>query len=199
MNVLLDWYRGQQRATRWAILAGLALLAYFLVIEPALDASLSLARQADLREASLHRLARSAADADQEALAIRKFGRVELPADANTRVGRLNRAVTAILERHGVRQHTSSTKQVAMEQGPLQEAVPATDQVLRFVREIQFEAAPEVVAAVLADLERSPDVACVSRLQLRRGGETNRGDRVLRASIAVEAWIQAPRGAGRAR
>lgn len=194
MNALLDWYRSQQRAVRWAVWALAGLVGYFLIVEPAVDASLRLSREADLREAALHRLAEGAADSEAEALAIRKFGRVELPGDANTRTQRLNRAVTAILESHGIRQHTSSTKMTSMEQGPLQSAVPATEQVWRFVREIQFEATPEALAAVLADLERSPDVSCVSRVQLRRGGEAGRGDRVVRATVAVETWIQTPRG-----
>jgi hypothetical protein len=199
MNAIMAWYREQQRAVRWSIWAAVGLVAYFGILEPVVDASLRASREADLREAALNRLAESAADWEAEALAVRKFGRMELPADTNTRTLRLNRAVTAVLEAHGVRRHTSSTKMTSMEQGPLQAAVPATDQVWRFVREIQFEASPEVVASILADLERSPDISCISRVQLRRGGEANRGDRVVRATVAVEAWIQMPRGQGRAR
>jgi len=199
MNALLAWYSGQQRAVKWGVWAAAGLAAYFGLVEPIVEGTLKAGRAADVREASLRKLADAGADSEAEALAIRTFGRLELPADANTRTLKLNQAVTAVLDSHGVRRHTSSTKLTSMEQGPLQAAVPATEQVWRFVREIQFEAAPEVFAAVLADLERSPDVSCVSRVQLRRGGEANRGDRVVRASVAVETWIQAPRGQGRGR
>lgn len=199
MSALFDWYNSLERVVKWGVWAVVGLLGYFAGVEPIVDASLKASGAAELRETSLHRLAEDAANTDADALAIRKFGRLELPADANTRTSKLNKAVTAILDSHGVRRHTSSTKMTSMEQGPLQAAVPSTEQVWRFVREIQFEASPEAFAAALADFETSADISCVSRVQLRRGGEANRGDRVVRATVAVETWIQSPRGQGRGR
>lgn len=198
MNALA-WFRAQSRAMKIAMVGLAAIVAYFAIVEPVLVLTSDARNEADARQASLEKLRKKASDdQDTEVLAVRKFGRIELPADTNSRSLRLNQEVTAVLEKHGVRTHTSSTKIGPIGQGPMQAAVPPTEQVSRYVREVQFEASPETVAAVIADLERTPEVAGISRVQLRRGGETNRDDRVLRATISVEAWVESPKG-GRGR
>lgn len=199
MNIL-SWIGAQSRAVKIALVGLAAIVAYFAAVEPMVEATASAHTAADARQAALERLRQKAAnDQDSEALAVRKFGKVELPADINSRTLKLNQQVTAVLEKHGVRQHTSSTKISPIGQGPMQAAAGPTSQISRYVREVQFEASPETVTAVVADLERTPEVAEVSRVQLRRGGETNRDDRVLRATLSVEAWVESPKGQGRAR
>lgn len=204
MSTFLAWFLSQQRAVRWAILALVAILFYFIAVEPIIDRTLAAGRAADTRETTLRTLHTRAVsgDADAELLAVRKFGRAEIPGDPNARTLKLNQQVTAVLEKNGVRRHSSSTKLSPLETGPMTEftaKTAPTEQVSRFVREVQFEASPEAVAAVVADLEKLPEITGVSRVQLRRSPEADRGERLVRATVSVEAWVQAPRSQGRTR
>ena len=64
----------------------------------------------------------------------------------------------------------------------------------RIIIEFSFEASPETVAAVLAELERTPEVAAVSRVKIDRSGVrggANDDDRLVRATLSPEAWIVA--------
>lgn len=188
MNSLIRVFRDLPRAARWALLGAVALVAYFGLIEPALDSLNDLNSRADAQRLALMELNTKSAADEQIGLGVRRFGRVLLPGDPQVRPVEFNRKVLAVLEKHGVRNHTNTTRTVPLGSGQLQSELGSGAQVQRLIREIQFEAAPEAVAGVIADLESTPEVASVSRVQLRRV-EAEGVSRLLRATIAAEAWI----------
>lgn len=194
MNRLIETFRSLPRWARWSAVAGAGLLGYFAVVEPTLDQVNALNSRASARADAIREV-RSGSDGGADALGVRKHGRVSVPGDPRERAVAFDRRVLEILDRHDVKDHTSTTRVVPMSSGPLLAALAASDQrVDRRVREIQFEASPEALSAVLSDLEQAPEVAAVSRVQVRKGDASGR---TLRASVSAEAWILSRKGAAR--
>ncbi len=194
MSRAADIYRGLPRAGRWGLCALAGLLAYFAVVEPVVDKTSTLNSRAQSRARAIAEV-RSGGAAAAADLGLRQFGVVEPPGDPRERAVAFDRRVLEVLDRHTVARHTSTTRTVPMTPGPLLTALATTNQkVDRRIREIQFEATPETLAAVIADLERSPEVAAVSRVQIRKSEE---GGRTLRATVSAEAWTLVRKGASR--
>ena len=76
----------------------------------------------------------------------------------------------------------------------LREIVSGTGQrVERVVGEVGFTATPEQAAAIIAELESSPEIESISRLRMVR----SQSDRKVDVKMTVEAWILTGRGRGR--
>lgn len=76
----------------------------------------------------------------------------------------------------------------------LREIVSGTGQrVERVVGEVGFTASPEQAAAIIAELESSPEIESISRLRMAR----SKSDRKVDVKMTVEAWILTGRGRGR--
>ncbi len=194
MSGLLETYRSLPRAARWGVAAVGAVLGYFVVVEPVVDTTLSLNARADARAEAIREV-RIEGASESTALGLRMHGQVDLPGDARERAVAFDRRVLAVLESHAVKDHTSTTRTVPLTTGPLLAALAPTNQrVERRIREVQFEASPEALSGVLADLERTPEVAAVSRVQIRKGDD---GGRAIRATVAVETWVLTKKGTSR--
>ncbi len=194
MSRVSDIYRGLPRAGRWGVWAGAGLLGYFAVVEPIMDKTNALNSRADARAQAIAEV-RSGGGAGAADLGLRRFGHVEPPGDPRERNVAFNRRVLEILETHALKDHASTTRNAPLNAGPLLTALaPSHQKVERHIREVQFEATPETLAAVIADLERTPEVAAVSRVQIRK---PEGGGRIVRATIAAEAWSVQKKGNGR--
>lgn len=197
MSDLSDKFRTLPRAARWGVSALGILVAYFIIAEPLIDKMNTLNSRADDRVGALVALtydpSGSAADI---ALGVRKFGEVLLPGDEQTRSVAFNRRVSSILEKHKIKDN-STTRKMPLGQGPLKEVYGDVSRIDRLVREVQFEATPEDLAAVIAELESAPEVAAVSRIQIRRGDQKDTAGRILKATVSAEAWIVSEKGRGR--
>lgn len=170
--------------------------AFYGIIDPALG----LAQKWNVSaQAKLERLSRSGREAAELSEAegdikngVLRFGVVALPGAAKERSDALNRRVGQVLRSHGVTDHTSSVKEMPLGSASFDQQFGSDVRVERLVTELQFEASPDSVAAVLADLERSPEIAAVSRVQIRKasanGQEKKSSSRTVRATLAVEAW-----------
>lgn len=76
----------------------------------------------------------------------------------------------------------------------LREIVSGSGQrVERVVGEVGFTATPEQAAAIIAELESSPEIESISRLRMVR----SQSDRKVDVKMTVEAWILTGRGRGR--
>ncbi len=76
----------------------------------------------------------------------------------------------------------------------LREIVSGSGQrVERVVGEVGFTATPEQAAAIIAELESSPEIESISRLRMVR----SQTDRKVDVKMTVEAWILTGRGRGR--
>jgi hypothetical protein len=196
LNALLERYRGLPRASRWLVLFLLALGAFFFAVLPALDQTNIWNNRASTKLARLSRSSREAAELSAAEGNIKngvlRFGNVELPGPPKERSDALNRRIGQVLRSHGVTNHTSSVKEMPLGSAAFDEQFGTDVRVERLVTELQFEASPETIAAVLADFERSPEIAAVSRVQLRKGAtngtEKKPASRTMRATLAAEAW-----------
>jgi hypothetical protein len=196
VSALTDRIRALPRATRWGLWAGAIVLSYFVAVEPLLDAINTTNAKAADREGALVALARDplSSQSSDLVLGVKKFGAVELPGDPETRPVAFNRRVVEILAKHNVKNSSSTTRTMPLGNGPLKDAYGESSRIDRQVREIQFDATPEDIAAVVADLESAPEVAAVSRVQLRRGDQQDSAARLLKATISVEAWVAGRKG-----
>lgn len=176
--------------------AGAVVLAYFVVVERVIDRINAASARADDREIALAVLAKDpiGAQSSEVALGVRKFGAVELPGDPEVRSVAFNRRVVEVLSKHKIRNDASTTRTMPLGNGPLKSAYTEEERIDRIVREVQFSATPEELAAVIADLESSPEVASVSRVQLRRGDNQDTAARQLKVTLAVETWVVNRRG-----
>lgn len=197
MGVLAERYRALPRAARWMVWLLLIVLAYFVVVEPVVDYYARWRDNGDRSEAGLVKLA-EAGDvikrAGNTALdGVKKFGVVEFPSDSSARVGAFNKAVTEILKKHNISGETSTTRTTPLTgNGPLIKKIPANIRIDRVTRVLEFEAEPDAVVKVLADLEQSPLVSTISNVQIMRQAEgRDRVSKNVNASITVESWVTA--------
>jgi hypothetical protein len=96
-----------------------------------------------------------------------------------------------VLKKHGVREYEERGREFLLERGPLNAAVGTGSRVRRIVRDVTFEATPDTMTLILADLERAPEVSTISNVSARKTtGSGNRGgsSRNLSIRIAVETW-----------
>jgi hypothetical protein len=190
-------FSGLPRATKWAIFGLGLVLVYFAAVEPMLAQINSAANVADVHE-NMVRSFTEQGGTQTKALktlnqGIRHFGDVEYLGDESSRTQVFNEQVDKILLKNSVIGAKSTTKNVTLAQGVLTSKIGSEHRVIRVVRDIDFDATPESVAAVIADLEGNPVVATVSRVQIRTidGKES---ERLVHATVTAEAWISAKKG-----
>jgi len=195
---IADRFQSLPRAARWGILAGGIFVSYFAIVEPMLDAINRANSAADDRATALTSLAKGATGGTSElALGIRKFGDISLPGDPDTRSVALNRRVSDVLKKHNIKDSTSTSRVMPLGQGPLKDVYGESERIDRLIREVVFDATPEDIAGVISDLESSPEVAAISRVQIRRGDNKDTAGRILKATVAAEAWEVVRKGRGR--
>lgn len=191
MSSLLARLSTLPRVVRWALLAALALVAYFAVVEPVLDLTNTYNSRADKREAELRtyanqRTQRQAAE-NTIVLGVSRYGNVTPPGPAAARSQAFNMLITKVLDEQGISDPSVNTKDQPMQGGPLTAVAAADERLERLVSDIKFDGTPEQIMGVIAALEKSSDVSVISRVQISPGS-ADKSERLLKASIAVEAW-----------
>ncbi len=165
---------------------------YFAVIERALDAINRDSGKSTSAESAIAEYARSGGKlrtaSESVSRGVRQFGDVALPGDPQSRPSEFNSAVDSVLSKHSVQNITSTSRTSPMSNGPLTKYLGTGQRVDRVMKELSFSATPEAFDAVLADLERTPQVAAISRVQVRQGDDREKADRLLKVSIALETW-----------
>lgn len=202
MNKLLDSFNTLPRAVRWLLIFAAFLAAYYLVLEPALDATNTARNRADQLEATLRRersllAANSLAGRELERGAA-TYGVPRHPTDPTARPETLQRSVNTILLKHGVENAVYSERSGTIRPDEAVAVVGAAAKLDRYVLDVIFETTPAVAMAILADLEQASEVTAVSRIKIDkslagRGRSADAGSgRAVRVTIAVESWIAAP-------
>lgn len=194
MSALLAWFRALPRAGRWALLAALGIGAYFAILEPIVDLTASYRLKGDRLESLLARgeLDPGSPEGRAVLLGIANFGEPLPPGPERERTEAFYTGVNEVLARHGV----ASPRLTTRERVPIATAGPVPGE--RLIVDVQFESTPEVVTAVLADLEREPSVAGVSRVLLRRSAQSaDKAGGTLQVTLSPEAWIAAGTGGSR--
>jgi hypothetical protein len=181
------------RAAKWALTGLVVVALYFLVIERMMDLINVINGKADISANTLSKFAASS-EPQKHALetlklGFRTFGDVDFPADQAARTGAFNSTVDRILKEQRVSNAKSRTKNAPLGQGPLANKLGSDQRVERVVRDIEFDATPEAITQVIADLERSPVVATVSKVQIRSVDTKDKSSRQLHAALTAEAWV----------
>jgi hypothetical protein len=204
ISSLLSAYRKLPRAGKWLVAFAGFCIAYFAVIDPIMAHTAEVRSRADTLEADAAR-DRALADAESDdgralAAGVSNFGAPLVPSDRANRAESFRSAVDAVLERHGVTNSTQTERESAFGSAAQIETVAGPGaRVRRVALELTFEATPEAVVAVIADLERTPGVAAVGRVRIDRAAtaarfgfeeeSTEDPTRLVRATVVPEAWV----------
>ncbi len=202
MGGLVSRIAALPRAVQWVLLAGAVLAAYLGIVEPLLGLHERYASEADraaIRLAELRGIARGRSDNFTKLdLGARYHGEVRKPVGVDASKSAVESLIEELFQKHDVPKGWSfQTRTAALTNPALRSAFadPGRDEnVYRLVYDLSFEATPEQVSAVLADLERSPVVHAVGHVVLRVvDGDTRR----VAARIEPEVWVVQASGGGR--
>lgn len=198
MSTLKARWDAMPRALRWAT-AGLgAVVFYFGVAEPVLDATAKVRSRADAKAAMLaqyesNRQTLEAAD-KTVALGVSRLGNIEMPVESETRAVEFNRVIDGILSKHDLSDRSSTSRTVPLgNKSSLTSVIDSAYQVDRLVTDLQLVAEPEAIAEIIADFEEHPIVTTISRVQLRKAEGRDVG-RAVRATLSVETWVLVKKG-----
>ncbi len=196
----MERYAQLPRSAKWLTWAVLGLAAYFLVVEPVIDATVQSSGRAEALAARIRAVKTMGEKAqdDQQRIAIgsRLHGEVELPGPRSERATALNRAVDGALRDAGVRGARTQTTEQNLADGPATQYYGGRGSLVKLVSTVSFDASPEAFSQVLGALESNPDVAAITRVIVRRAED---GSRQVSATLTVEAWAlsaSAARSAG---
>lgn len=198
---------------KWLAVFVIALGAYFLVVETVLDSTNALNSKADALAAGLKQEADLLSPDSPKGRLLsegrRLFGEPLLPGDPGNRPEAVHAAIDRILDKHGVSKRTKNERRVPFRGDELTNllgAAVAQKSAERMILDIIFEASPEDVTAIVAELEQAKEIALISKVELRRpdaGRDARSGTpvssgRILKVTISPEAWIvsSSPSGAG---
>lgn len=196
---LLDRFLALPRAARWAAAAATFLAAYFILVEPALDATTSARVRAETLETAIQRRTANASSnstaAQDAALAAARFGE-RLPPGGPDRAAALNACLEQIFREATVTNLSIRARApVPLAKGPLASVIQEGSQAARLMLDVEFEAAPNAAAAIISHMERAPEITSLNRVVIRR--VEREGKRTVQVSVTPEAWIIMPKGAAR--
>lgn len=116
-------------------------------------------------------------------------GPVQPPRRADEGSARLSRAAEEILRANegvGANYSFQPGSIGPIPQSALRDAIRPNQRAQRTSAEITFDAAPDVVSKVVAELEASPDIDGIKSLRLQR---LDPASRKLRVRMTIEAWV----------
>lgn len=186
---LPGWYGRLPRSGRWLLWAAIGIGAYFVLVEPVVDATVSASERANAMAARIRavRAMGEQAKEDEQIIAIgsRLHGPIEPPGPRSERATALNRAVDGALREAGVSGARTQTTEQNLADGPATRYYGGRSSLVKLVSTVSFDASPEAFSQVLGSLEADPDVAAVTRVVVRRAED---GSRQVSATLTVEAW-----------
>lgn len=192
---MAERYRELPRAGRWGVWAVAGIAFYFLVVEVAIERWSSWTAQAEQKEASIRELIDSTSSREAEENTVmngtKVFGKVSFPGPESERSQALRSRIADVLKKHAVTEYDERGRELLLERGPLATAVGTGSRVRRIVRDVTFEATPDVMTLIVSDLERASEVSGVSRVFVRKvTGSGNRGSssKKLSVTLSIEAW-----------
>ncbi len=195
-------YVSLPRWSQWsAIFLLFVVLPYFTVVEWALDNAGTTSAQANLLQESLTRQASRAERAEGAgqslALGQARFGGVKFPGESKQVESLLSR-IDEVLKARGAGSPSKRERPPAqLGRDVMAGVVPEGMQVQRVQVQVDFEASQQAAAAIIADLERTPEVHAISRASLKRLDRD--GKRLVQAQLVIDTWIVAAKSGGGAK
>ncbi|MSR40316.1 MAG: hypothetical protein EXS10_00215 [Phycisphaerales bacterium] len=184
----IGWYCLQERAIKWAAIAIPILVAYLILDYGFWQVSSGLAARGDRIEsaiASSKQRASTISGAIESS--VRAFGPVDAPANKDEGANALTTSIAAIFKANntnfglGLREQRIGSRE-------LEGAVGS--RIEKVVAEIRFEATPDTVSAIIAQLEAAPEIDSISDLKLNYQPQTRR----VAVQLSAEAWTLARGG-----
>ncbi len=198
MSALLQQFKTLPRAAQWLAYLAVVLLVFFGIIKPLWGLSDTVGGDASKLETAIarHNDLSSADSGDGGYIASTQavFGTPMMPKAGGLKPEDFTRVVDGILESHQItdRNVNERPKTPMASLKPEYKTLLGVTGIDRLTLEVTFEARPSDVAAILADLERAPEVAAISRVRIDHNNSRN-GDieEVVRTTIIAEAWLAA--------
>ncbi len=196
MAGMIETYRSLPRAAKWLLSAALVVGVYFGVVEPVIDATARVDSSADLIESRLEQEADLMSQDQNRATLVRALGTPALPDEDVGRRAAFQTAVDGVFAEHGVPSKEQTEQTAPVRLGDEHRGLIDADQQLeRIELLLRFEATPETISAIVADLEASDSVTAVTQLKMDRRARRSRDDnsRLVGAQLGVETWLIAKR------
>ena len=185
-NTHVERFKGLPRSWQWILLATtfmVAFLTWAYVIAPIGD---GWAEQANRIEADLDRTSSGIAMDAHTKNAVMIFGPLDLPNKKADGSLTLIENVQMILADRGITNDTFYQSQSAnIKASVLPGVARAGEKIERIKGELDFESKPEVAIAIIADMERSPEIEAISNLKMDKLGNGQ-----VRTRLTVEAWVR---------
>lgn len=186
------WQRFRQlpRALQWAVYAAVGMGGFVVVNDHIWKQAAEWRRQADSIQADLQAVQDGRSIADKLLKmqdTIVAHGRVSIPDSDDAEAGSdaFNATVTAVLKAHAVRKDSFDRRDLSKLKLDHPSFVPAGQEAHYISGDLRFEASPDEAAAVIAELESSPDIEAVTSVRMTRLG----GARRVKVQVTLEAWV----------
>jgi len=183
-------FRRLPRALQWAVYAAVGMGGFVVVNDHIWKQAAEWRRQADSIQAQLQDVhdGRSIADKLLKMQdTIVAHGRVSIPDSDDAEAGSdaFNATVTAVLKAHAVRKDSFDRRDLSKLKLDHASFVPAGQETHYISGDLRFEASPDEAAAVIAELESSPNIEAVTSVRMTRLG----GARRVKVQVTLEAWV----------
>lgn len=184
---VISWFGALPRAAKWGVIAG-ALFGGFLVLDEAIwPIADRMNERSDRWVAMLDRAAERADGLPPEIAANAiAYGPNEVPEDEARGMRKLAATVDGVLRKKGVSKYSQDLRrgqQLGTDVlGDI--AGPLGGTMGRTIADISFEAAPDDVTAIIADLDGSADIDAITDLKLTYAPATKR----VAVQMSVEKW-----------
>jgi hypothetical protein len=195
MQSIMQQYQKMSRAMQWATLAALGLALYFMwdnAIRPVTD---DLNDDADVIARDVSELRSIETESqrlkDFKSPVVWNIGPVRPPAAVAEGSKKFNDVVLEVLQKHGATNTNFSSRPRGKLPRSALVSYANNGRIDRLTGDIKFDASPEKAAAIIAELESSPDIEAITSLRLVR--DTGRKVRV---TLTVETWVLATDATG---
>lgn len=183
-------FRRLPRALQWAVYAAVGMGGFVVVNDHIWKQAAEWRRQADSIQADLQAVQDGRSIADKLLKmqdTIVAHGRVSIPDSDDAEAGSdaFNATVTAVLKAHAVRKDSFDRRDLSKLKLDHASFVPAGQEAHYISGDLRFEASPDEAAAVIAELESSPNIEAVTSVRMTRLG----GARRVKVQVTLEAWV----------
>ncbi len=196
---LLSRYRALPRAGRWLVICAFVVVLYFGVVERALVMTGNYRTKGDALAADIARrseIRRKVGEASRQVEQLAGlFGQPGLPAAASERSGALEKRINTVFRDHRVSsQRTVYKDPSALPGEPPASLVGPRQRLERLGVELSFETDVATLMAIVQDLERAPEIAAVTKVNVKKGASSGRRGSdasPLQVNLVAEAWVVA--------
>jgi hypothetical protein len=188
-------FRAFPRAIQWAVLAVLAVLLFLVWDEYIAPIGHDWNEraddiQADVNEVrAVHASVREVRNIED---VVTNLGPVEPPTGESVGTASFNNIVNQVIKKHGAVNDSLGFRSKGNLPKDVSPSISRNKRVERWTGDLKFDATPSAAAAIIADLEASPDIEAVESIRMTRDTQGK-----VKVHLTIEAWVlssEAPKG-----